>query len=159
MYTTLCEQFKWEKDSKKMEEMTKKNADKVKELKEKIADAEENFGESEVRQTNLALADHYAQILDKENAVSAYRTTLEKTVGLGEKLDLAFTLIRLGFFWKDNEMVLSNIEKAKDMLLTGGDWDRKNRLKVYEGIVFVLVFFLFTFPCYFLFSRKNIIIY
>ena len=45
--------------------MNEKNATKVKELKEKIADAEENFGESEVRQTNLALADHYAQILDK----------------------------------------------------------------------------------------------
>jgi 26S proteasome regulatory subunit N7 len=170
LYLTVHEQFKWEKDDKKLEAMKEKNAEKVEELNKKIADAKENFGESEVRQTNLALADHYAQILDKENAVSAYRTTMEKTVGLGEKLDIAFTLIRIGFFWKDNSLVLSNIEKAKDMLLTGGDWDRKNRLKVYQGLYFLstrawekaanlLLETLATYTCTELFDYKRFIFY
>ena len=50
-------------------------------------------------------------------------------------------------------MVLSNIEKAKDMLLTGGDWDRKNRLKVYEG----WCFYLFIYFYFFLFSPFSIL--
>ncbi len=62
-----------------------------------------------------------------------YRQTLEQTVGLGSKLDIALTNIRIGIFYDDMELVKRSIERAKSMIEEGGDWDRRNRLKVYEA--------------------------
>lgn len=133
-YQALCEQFKWKVDTALVETMKAEIEKKVKELNDTIADAEENLGESEVREGFLARADFYCRIGDKEKAIQAFRETTEKTVGLGQKLDILFTLIRMGFFWNDNDLVTRNIEKAKSMIEQGGDWDRRNRLKVYEAL-------------------------
>jgi 26S proteasome regulatory subunit N7 len=42
-----------------------------------------------------------------------YKKTYEKTVALGQKLDIVFALIRIGFFYSDNALVSQNIDKAK----------------------------------------------
>jgi len=81
----------------------------------------------------LAKADFFARIGDKDKAVAQYLVTLEKTVGSGQKLDIVFTLIRIGLFWKDHDLIVKNLEKAKAMVDAGSDWDRRNRLKVYEA--------------------------
>jgi len=133
-YQSLIEQFKWTEDSSLVEKIKTDNEQKVKQLTDVITDAETNLGESEVREGNLARADFYCTIGDKSKAEEAYRQTIEKTVGMGGKLDIVFTLIRMGFFYNDNVLITKNIEKAKGMIEQGGDWDRRNRLKVYEGL-------------------------
>jgi len=133
-YNALCEQFRWKHDAALSETMKVEIEKKVKELSDTIEDAEKNLGESEVREGYLARADFYCRIGDKEKAIQAFRETTEKTVGLGQKLDIVFTLIRLGFFWNDDDLITRNIEKAKSMIEQGGDWDRRNRLKVYEAL-------------------------
>jgi hypothetical protein len=37
----------------------------------------------------------------------------EKTVALGSRLDILFANIRTGFFYRDNDIVSRNIEKAR----------------------------------------------
>ena len=49
-------------------------------------------------------------------------------------MDLVFLNIRIGLFHNDHTITTANIAKAKQMLEEGGDWDRRNRLKVYEGL-------------------------
>ena len=61
-----------------------------------LADADENLGESEIREANLAKAEHLCMIGDKDGAVAAFKETYEKTVSLGHRLDIVFTQIRLG---------------------------------------------------------------
>ncbi len=112
-YNVLCEQFKWKHDSELVSKMKNENEIKLKQLSDTITDAEENLGESEVREGHLARAEYLCKIGDKEKAVTAFRETTEKTVGLGQKLDILFTLIRMGFFWNDNDLIVRNIEKAK----------------------------------------------
>jgi len=46
---------------------------------------------------------------------------------------LFFHLIRIGLFYMDHDVITRNIEKAKILIDEGGDWDRRNRLKVYQG--------------------------
>ena len=58
----------------------------------------------------------------------------EKNVTLGVKLDITFALLRIGLFYNDRPLITENIEKAKKLIDEGGDWDRRNRLKVYEGL-------------------------
>jgi len=133
-YTVLSEELHWSIDQSLLQKMKTENETKLKQLDDNIKDAVENLGESEVRETNLAKADFFARIGDKDKAVAQYLVTLEKTVGSGQKLDIVFTLIRIGLFWKDHDLIVKNLEKAKAMVDAGSDWDRRNRLKVYEAL-------------------------
>lgn len=113
--------------------MEKANAAKMVKLEAEMKDAVANMGETEVRESHLAKAEYLTQIGDKDAAITAYRETTEKTVSLGHKLDIVFALIRLGMFYSDTDLTVRNLEKAAEMMEQGGDWDRRNRLKVYSG--------------------------
>ena len=45
-----------------------------------------------------------------------------------------FHQIRIGFFYLDFDIITRNLDKAKTLIEEGGDWDRRNRLKVYTGL-------------------------
>jgi 26S proteasome regulatory subunit N7 len=58
----------------------------------------------------------------------------EKTGVLGTKIDLVLAIIRMGLFYGDKLLVKKHIERAKTLVDSGGDWDRRNRLKAYQGL-------------------------
>lgn len=132
-YAIVAEETGIGMDKNLYETLKKKNQEKLKQLDNAIEDAKENLGESEVREAFLAKADYYNSIGEKDLAVKQYHLTLEKTIGSGQKIDIVFTLIRIGLFWMDHELTSRNIEKALSME-EGSDWDRKNRLKVYQAV-------------------------
>ncbi|CAI8605884.1 unnamed protein product [Vicia faba] len=99
-----------------------------------IADAEENLGESEVREAHLAKSLFFIRIGDKEKALEHLKITETKIVAVGQKMDLVFYTLQLGFFDMDFDLISKSIDKAKSLFEEGGDWERKNRLKVYEGL-------------------------
>jgi len=134
LYSIFCKDLHWDVDSKLLDKMQNENKDKLKQLDDAIKDAEENLGESELREALLKKSEFFATIGDKKAAIESVRKTAEKTVGLGNRMDLVFLNIRIGLFFMDHEIIKSNIDKAKEMLEEGGDWDRRNRLKVYEGL-------------------------
>ncbi|EXC04029.1 26S proteasome non-ATPase regulatory subunit 6 [Morus notabilis] len=102
-----------------------------------IADAEENLGESEVREAHLAKSLFFIRIADKEKALEQLKVTESKTVAVGQKMDLVFYTLQLGFFYMDFDLISKSIDKAKSLFEEGGDWERKNRLKVYEGLYYM----------------------
>lgn len=134
LYEILSKDLKWQVDESLLSKMKEENQNTLKTMDETIEDARENLGESELREALLKKAEYLATIGDKAAAIEAVRKTAEKTVGLGNKMDLVFLNIRIGLFFTDHEIIKGNIEKAKQMLEEGGDWDRRNRLKVYEGL-------------------------
>ncbi|KAG0591200.1 hypothetical protein M758_1G154100 [Ceratodon purpureus] len=134
LYQACCQELGWELDQAYLDATNGKNAEELKKLDDKIADAEENLGESEVREALLAKALFYIRIGDKENSLEQLKITEVKTVAVGQKMDLVFHTLRLGFFHLDFTLISRNIDKAKSLFDEGGDWERKNRLKVYEGL-------------------------
>jgi len=134
LYQIYAKDLGWSVDKNLLESMKEDNTKTLKELDDSIKDAEENLGESELREALLKKAEFFAVIGDKKEAIEAVRKTNEKTVGLGNRMDLVFLQIRIGMFFMDHDIIKANIEKAKEMLEEGGDWDRRNRLKVYEGL-------------------------
>ncbi|KAM7480124.1 hypothetical protein LguiA_028337 [Lonicera macranthoides] len=100
----------------------------------RITDAEENLGESEVREAHLAKSLFYIRIGDKEKALEQLKLTESKTVAVGQRMDLVFHTLQIGFFYMDFDLISKSIDKAKKLFEEGGDWERKNRLKVYEGL-------------------------
>jgi 26S proteasome regulatory subunit N7 len=57
-----------------------------------------------------------------------------KSVSTGQLLDVKLRKIRLGFAWMDTDLIKQSIKEAEKLLELGGDWDRRNRLKVYRGL-------------------------
>jgi 26S proteasome regulatory subunit N7 len=133
-YELVCNETDAQIDQALLADLKKQNKKRIEEIDAEIKDAEENLGESEVRVSWLRKSEYLSQIGDKEPAVEAFRTTYEKTVGIGNRIDLIFNLIRLGLFFLDHKLINENIDKARELMEQGGDWDRKNRLRSYEGL-------------------------
>lgn len=70
----------------------------------------------------------------QDKAIAAYEDVFEKTGILGTKIDIVLAKIRMGLFYGDKALVKKYVEKAKTLVDSGGDWDRRNRLKAYEGL-------------------------
>ena len=87
----------------------------------------------------------------EEGSLQAQKLALEKTPGLGSRIDTTLTIVRLGFFFSDTDIVTTNMDKAEKcvpfpdfplpsdtsfhrLIDEGGDWDRRNHLKVYNGL-------------------------
>lgn len=126
--------LEWGSDPELEQRLESEIATELEELDAKLADQEENAGESEVREAKLRRAEFFGRILDTERATEAYEETFMVTVGYGQKIDIVLSLIRLGLTDMDYGFVAKNIERAKDLVDKGGDWERRNRLKVYEAI-------------------------
>ncbi|GJN88998.1 hypothetical protein Rhopal_001969-T1 [Rhodotorula paludigena] len=115
------------------------NAAQLKRLADKLDDAQTNLGETEVSDALREKAAYLARIGEKarlpfllsaslpDAAVKAHDEAFEKTAGKGAKIDLVLALVRIGLFHADHDLVTSLVDE-------GGDWDRRNRLKVYRGV-------------------------
>lgn len=169
-YRRVCEQFHWPLDSSLVETMTEHNDKKVKELNDKVEDAEKNLGENEIRDTMVERAKFYASIADKENTLSSFSLTEAKAASSSQKLETIFTIARTGFFWDDLPLVSRKLEQAEALLEVVGDWDHRNRSKVYRGLynicirdfkgaALLLLETLSTFTCYELFDYNTFIFY
>lgn len=106
----------------------------------------------------------------QDKAIAAYEDLFEKTGILGSKIDLVLAIVRMGLFYGDNVLVKKQIERASALVETGGDWDRRNRLKAYQGLHLLtvrdynqaaplLLDSLSTFTSYELCSYSNLVVY
>jgi 26S proteasome regulatory subunit N7 len=121
-------------DDKLLAKMRSANEEKFKELDGKIEGNEQAFGDSDIRESYLAKSHYLCLIGDREQALTWIRKTYDKTVTLGHRLDLIFYQLRLGLFYMDQDLIQRNLDKAKTLVDEGGDWDRRNRMKVYQGL-------------------------
>lgn len=112
-----------------------KNDEQLTKLKADVKEAEEDEEtELDKFQTNLKLAEYYTQIIDRTNATEAYKKTLELTSNTAFKIDILLALTRIEFFFNDLYEASKHLEQIKILSDKGGDWERRNRYKVYHGI-------------------------
>ncbi|EME31041.1 26S proteasome regulatory subunit N7 [Galdieria sulphuraria] len=140
-------------------------------IEEKLRDAEQNLGESEVQEALVSRADFFARIGSFQDAMDAYEKAESHAVGVGSKLDILFCILRLGLAdCISKKLLAKTLERAKDLVENGGDWERRNRLKVYEatylfqkrdfkGASKLLLDSLATFSAYELHSYSQFIFY
>jgi 26S proteasome regulatory subunit N7 len=106
----------------------------------------------------------------QDKAIQSYEAVLEKTSILGAKIDLVLAMIRVGLFFGDKVFVKNTVERANALVESGGDWDRRNRLKAYKGLHLLttrsynlaaplLLDSLSTFTSYELCSYSSLVVY
>ncbi|KAF8252321.1 PCI-domain-containing protein [Wilcoxina mikolae CBS 423.85] len=128
----LAKKIQW--DETLYNELKKKNDDELNGYDQELKEAEEKAGESEIVAAVGKKAEFWARVVDKEKSLAAYEELLTKTASTGAKIDIVLAMIRMQMFFDDKHGVAKNIERAQRLVESGGDWDRRNRLKSYTGL-------------------------
>ena len=109
------------------------------ELEKKVETAAENAGDMEVLDARLEIARYAAQCLDPTAALAAYKQVMDlPKLSTGKKMDAWMESARIAFFYKltgaqtSPDYFIGQAEKMSEK--GGGDWDRRNRLKVYRSL-------------------------
>lgn len=144
--------FPWDEDLYKRLRMD--NEKELDSFQKEEEEAAEQAGDTEIQAAKGKRAEFWARVGDKvskdiraakllcwakqdngqDKAIAAYEAVLEKTGVLGTKIDLVLAIIRMGMFFGDRILVKKEVDRAKTLVDTGGDWDRRNRLKAYQGL-------------------------
>lgn len=116
-------------------EMEAVNEKEISGLTQKIKEAEgEDETELDALACNLELAQYYAKIVDRTKAVETYEKALELPQSSGSKIDILLAVVRIEFFFNDYALVGKYLDQVKTHIDKGGDWERRNRYKTYNGI-------------------------
>lgn len=157
-------------DENLYQQLQAENEKELEEFQKEEDEAVEKAGDTEIQAAKGKRAEFWARVGDKEKAIAAHQDLLEKTGILGTKIDLVLAIIRLGLFFGDKQLVQKTVERAKSLVESGGDWDRRNRLKAYEGLHLLtvrnysgaaplLLDSLSTFTSYELCTYSNLVVY
>lgn len=176
--------FPW--DEALYEKLKAENEQELESFQKEEDEADEKAGDTEVQAARGKRAEFWARVGDKvsrgmkrsiynskqsqEKALSTYEAVFDKTGILGTKIDLVLAIIRIGIFFGDRLAVKKNIDRAKTLVESGGDWDRRNRLKAYQGLHLLtirsynlaaplLLDSLSTFTSYELCSYSSLVVY
>jgi hypothetical protein len=98
----------------------------------------------------FAKATVLAESGDTKAAIAVFEEIeAQKKTTTGQKVDIAFSKLRIAFAGDDLPLMTKAIEKAKEFVEVGGDWERRNRLKVLQSmsLFFCGLFFFFLFSC------------
>ncbi|EOD49252.1 putative proteasome regulatory particle subunit protein [Neofusicoccum parvum UCRNP2] len=157
-------------DEKLYEELKADNEKELEAIQKEEDEAVEKAGETEIQTARGKRAEFWTRVGDKDKAIAAYETVFENTGILGTKIDIVLAIIRIGLFFGDKILVKKSVERATALVESGGDWDRRNRLKAYSGLHHLtvrsysqaaplLLDSLSTFTSYELCSYSSLVIY
>jgi len=148
-----------------------KHKETLKRLEEKVDDAKENAGEMEVLDARFEVARFSAKSLSKDEALDGYEKILAlPKLSSGKTIDALLEGARVALFHGDTKKNAELIDRAQKLASDGGDWDRRNRLKVYsalskildrdvKGAASLLIDCIATFSCNELCSYTDFIVY
>lgn len=112
----------------------------LKSLNDEVTKAKDESGDMEVLHAYMDIARYSARCSTKESALDAYAAVVAlPKLSVGKKLDAHLEMARVCSFWGDYKKMKETLEGAAKAIADGGDWDRRNRLKVYQSLSFLLV--------------------
>lgn len=134
LYERLCGELGWAVDASLLSELRAAVASELAAADAALTEAEASQGEVEVRDALCARSEILARSGDASGAAEARARALARTAGSGPKLDLEFTALRASVAAGDWAGLGRGLARARALAASGGDWERRNRLKVYEAL-------------------------
>lgn len=125
-------------DDVKYTELARANDVRLAELRKAVADAEaDDEPDLDLTAALTSLAEYYATIVDRSNATDTYQRVMLHTQNMGAKIDVLLALARVDFFFSDYARVAKHLAEVEALIEKGGDWERRNRHKTYQGIYYM----------------------
>ena len=143
---------------------------KIEELEKKMEEDVDGIEELEKASYIFEIGKIYKEEKMMPEAIEKFKETISTTQSFNTKIDALFEICHIGLLEKDLDLLKEHLQKIKDLLKDGGDWEKKNRLKVYEGLYLILtknfkdagknfLDALMTFTSYELFDFKTFVFY
>lgn len=124
------------KTSDELDKIRTSNTSKISELEQFVQHQKENAGDMEVLDSRIDVARFVTKTGTLEEALDKYEQILDlPKLSSGKRMDALMECTRICSFYGDvskNEQFLERISKLADQ---SGDWDRRNRLKVYQSLL------------------------
>jgi len=110
------------------------------EIEAKFQEAMQTAGDMEVLESLFSKATHYSKVGSWDLSIGVYDEILNKPkTTTGKKIDALMAKARIALYRMDMPTLNTLITEAKRLTDIGGDWDRRNRLKVYEALYLMSV--------------------
>lgn len=103
-------------------------------LEKSLEDAKESLGESDVVDAMLSKVAHFCKIGDLAAARENLALVAARSGSASLRLDAKFTLLRLAFIFADPQERTACLEEIVALVEEAGDWERRNRLRIYQGL-------------------------
>ena len=112
----------------------------LKKLDAKIEEAREQQGDVEVRDAILDKAQFLKEeALDYPEAERVYRDAYAKSGGASKKMEILFEIMLMNIEKFDIDALKKDVAQCKTLVEEGADWDKKNKLKIFEGVYCMLI--------------------
>lgn len=108
--------------------------EQMKKIDDKITEAEQNAGDIEVRDALVDKAELYLRAGDHNNYRGYLLKAVEKTAGSQKKLEFYLAILNSYYIHHDVQQFSHYLAICRGLNEEGGDWEKKNKLMVYEGI-------------------------
>lgn len=113
---------------------------KIKEFDQKIEEAKEREGDIEVRDAILDKAEFIKdEARDFPLAEKFFREAYELSGGASRKMEILFDILLMNLEKYDMDALKKDITTCKALVEEGADWDKKNKLKIFEGVYCMLI--------------------
>ena len=144
---------------------------RIQELQKKMEEDVDNLDEKDKAHYIFEIGKIYKEKKMMDKAIEQFKETIAQTTSFNTKIDAIFEILHIGLMDKNQDILKEYLNKCTELLKTeGGDWEKKNRLKVYEGLNFILnknfkdagknfLEALMTFTSYELFDFKTFVFY
>lgn len=134
LYRSLQEPLGW-LAADGLDQLEKKHTEALADLEGKVEEAKESAGDMEVLEARLEIARYAAKSCDEEKALAMYDQVLDlPKLSTGKTIDALMECARVASFHGDLKKNAALVERASKLAQDGGDWDRRNRLKVYSAL-------------------------
>lgn len=144
---------------------------RIEELKKKMEEDVDGIEEKDKATYIFEIGKIYKEKKMMDKAMEQFKETIAQTSSFNTKFDAIFEILHIGLLEKNQDILKEYLSKCKELLKDeGGDWEKKNRFKVYEGLNFILnknfkdagknfMDALMTFTSYELFDFKTFVFY
>jgi 26S proteasome regulatory subunit N7 len=143
---------------------------KISDLEKKMEEDVDGLEEKDKATYIFEIAKIYREQKMMPEAIEKFKETIVETQSFNTKIDAMFEICHICLLEKNLEMLKEYLQKIEDLLKTGGDWEKKNRLKVYMGLYYIFtknfkdagknfLDALMTFTSYELFDFKTFVFY
>jgi 26S proteasome regulatory subunit N7 len=115
-------------------------AEELKKWDDKIEDAKQTAGDVEVRDFLLDKALFLKNdVKDYPEAETILRLAYDKSGGASKKMEILFEILLMNIEKQDIDEIKKDVNKCKQLVEDGADWDKKNKLKIFEGVYCMMI--------------------
>ena len=113
---------------------------KMREFDEKEKDFKDNAGEIEVRDNILDKAEFLRyEVEDLVKAEKVYREAYDMSGGASKKMEILFECLLINISKRLIPALTTDIATCHKLVEDGADWDKKNKLKIFEGVYCMMI--------------------